>query len=140
MDQCLLCLEEINYTDKLSHPAHCKCKVSLHLDCLKQIEQTGLLCPICRIKKSQKKIVIRYDSDSYLLYFANKFFEYFVDRPNIISFSVFITISFVVTFCLLPNLLWIALNDSKYRSTALGFIGIVCFIIYKINLKNNFLV
>jgi len=137
MDQCLLCLEEIKCTDNLSCPTHCKCKVSLHLDCLKQIEQTGLLCLICRIKKSQRKIVISYDGNSYLLYFANKFFEYFVDRPNIISFCVFITISFAVTFCLLPKLLWIALNDSKYRSTALGFIGIVCFIIYKTILEKN---
>ncbi len=131
MDQCLLCLEEIKCTDKIACPTYCKCKVSLHLDCLKQIELTGLLCPICRIKKSQKVIIIRYDGDSYLLYFANKFFEYFVDRPNIFSFSVFILMSFVVFLCLLPQLLWLSLNDSNYRPTALTFIGIILFAIFQ---------
>jgi hypothetical protein len=131
MEQCLLCLEEIKCTDNLSCPTHCKCKVSLHLDCLKQIELSGLLCPICRIKKSQKVIVIRYNGDSYLLYFANKFFEYFVDRPNIFSFMILILMSFIISFCLLPQLLWLSLNDSKYRSTALAFIGIILFVFFQ---------
>lgn len=129
MDQCLLCLEEINCTDNLSCPTHCKCKVSLHLECLKMIEATGLLCPICRIKKSQKVIVIRYDGDSYLLTFANKFFEYFVERPNIFTFIIFIMMSFIISFCLLPQILWLTLNDSKYRSISLTLIGIIGFVI-----------
>lgn len=131
MEQCLLCLEEIKCTDKLSCPSHCKCKVSLHLDCLKQIELSGLLCPICRIKKSQKVIVIRYDGDSYLLNFANYIMAYLVDRPNIFSFIVFILMSFFVSLCLLPQILWLSLNDSKYRSTALGFVGIILFVIFQ---------
>ncbi len=131
MDQCLLCLEEIKCTDNLSCPTHCKCKVSLHLDCLKQIELSGLLCPICRIKKSQKVIVIRYDGDSYLLRFANNIMGYFFDRPNILSFMILILMSFIISFCLLPQVLWLALNDTKYRSTALAFIGIVLFFIFQ---------
>ena len=131
MDQCLLCLEEIKSTDKLSYPAHCKCKVSLHVECLKQIELTGLLCPICRIKKSQKQIIIRYNDDSYLLFFANKFFEYFVERPNIFTFGLFIIMSFIVTLCLLPQILWMTINDSKYRPTALTLIGVIVFVFLK---------
>ncbi len=131
MDQCLLCLEEIKCTDKLSCPSHCKCKVSLHLDCLNQIELSGLLCPICRIKKSQKVIVIQYDGNSYLLSFANNVMAYFFDRPNIFSFTIFILMSFIVTLSLIPELLWLALNDSKYRSTALAFIGVVLYVVFQ---------
>ncbi len=131
MEQCLLCLEEIKCTDKISCPSHCKCKVSLHFNCLKQIELSGLLCPICRIKKSHKVIIIRYDDDSYLLRFANNIMGYFFDRPNIFSFIVFILMSFVITLCLLPQILWLSLNDSKYRSTALAFIGIILLVVFQ---------
>lgn len=129
MDSCLLCLEEINCTDNLSCPSHCKCKVSLHLDCLKQIELSGLLCPICRIKKSQKVIIIRYDGNSYLLRFANNIMGYFFERPNIFSFTIIILMSCIVSVYLLPQILWLALNDSKYRSTALAFISIGLFMV-----------
>lgn len=129
MDSCLLCLEEINCTDNLSCPSHCKCKVSLHLECLKMIEATGLLCPICRIKKSQKVIIIRYDGNSYLLRFANNIMGYFFERPNIFSFTIIILMSCIVSVYLLPQILWLALNDSKYRSTALAFIGIGLFMV-----------
>lgn len=48
---CLICLDTVeqNYTKT----KHCECKIFLHSDCLELMEKTtGLLCPICRIKKS----------------------------------------------------------------------------------------
>ena len=133
MDHCLLCLEEINRTDKLLQPSHCSCKVSLHVECLKQIELTGLLCPICRIKKSQNRVIriVHPNENSYLMIFANKVFEYFAASPNYTRFILFILASFMVTFSLIPSLIFHGIQEPKYRSTTLTFIGITFFIIFQ---------
>lgn len=136
-DICLLCLEDIKCTDTLSLPKHCKCKVFLHLNCLNRIEFSGLLCPICRIKKTQKIYIIHYNIETPLFYHANRILEYFFDNPNLFRFILFICTSFIVSICILPKLLWIAFKDSNYRmyilTYVLTFIGMLLLIIYKIN-------
>ncbi len=135
---CLICLEDINSTDILSLPKHCKCKVFLHLNCLDQIKISGLLCPICRIKKSQKILILQYNIEDQLLYYSNKILYYFLDNPNILRFILFICISFIVSIYILFQLIWIAFNDSSYRMYALTysltFVGIfISLFIYKLN-------
>lgn len=48
IDICLLCLDELS--PPLQKPSSCNCNVYLHKKCMKEIQQNGLLCPICRIK------------------------------------------------------------------------------------------
>jgi len=132
MSQCLLCLEDLTSNNILSNPSHCKCGISLHLDCLKQIENSGLLCPICRIKKSQKIIVINYE-DSPLFFICDSVLKFFLDRPNIITFLIFLLMSFIVSLVIIPKMLWIMLNDPEYRFSGImitcGVIGFVIFLI-----------
>ena len=55
MQTCLICLDDDN---NLINPKHCLCKVYLHQKCLFMIGSYGLLCPICRIKTSNKPTYI----------------------------------------------------------------------------------
>ena len=132
MDTCLLCLEELTHTDKLVQPSKCGCKVYLHFNCLREIEMTGLLCPICRIKNSQKTRIIITRNVCSLLYYAELILAHFIDRPNIISFLLFFMTSIIVSLCMMPYLLFLAIKDNQYRSSAFAFIGSVLFIVYKI--------
>ena len=47
-DTCLLCLDKLN--NNVSSPKYCDCKIYMHTNCMKLIENSGLACPICRIK------------------------------------------------------------------------------------------
>jgi len=49
---CVICLELIENKKNLIYPRFCSCKVKLHKKCLKELEKlnSGLKCPICRIK------------------------------------------------------------------------------------------
>jgi hypothetical protein len=56
-NNCLICLDTIE--NNHFETKHCDCKIILHSDCFNLMEKTtGLLCPICRIKK------LDYDSDN----------------------------------------------------------------------------
>ncbi len=128
MNQCLFCLEDITTTDKLGQLAFCNCKVCLHANCLEQIQSSGLLCPICRIKNSRK---YKYQtsnlpSNSILEFYSRKIFDYFVEQPNVFRFMLYFTACFMVMFCLVPHLLWLGLKDSRYRTSSLIFIVSCC--------------
>lgn len=48
--ECLICLNTIE--NNYNETKHCECKIVLHSECFKLMEETsGILCPICRIKK-----------------------------------------------------------------------------------------
>lgn len=54
IDKCLFCLELMEEEQKIVNPKYCECKIKLHLSCLTQIENTDLLCSICRIKTNKQ--------------------------------------------------------------------------------------
>jgi hypothetical protein len=134
---CLFCLEDINFTEILTKPSHCNCKVVLHQNCMQLIENTGLLCPICRIKKSQNIIINTENDNSFLLLFANNTFNYFAAKPTTFRFIVFFVGSLIVTIGLIPKLVWVGLDDQTYRFQTLIFLGIISVIFFEI-LKNIF--
>ena len=130
---CLFCLEDMNCTEILGKPSHCACKVLLHQSCMRLIEDTGLLCPICRIKKSPNiRIIITENDNSYLLLFANKVFDYFEANPNVFRFIVFLCTSLIVTIALIPQLVRIGLTEPTYRMKTLVFVGISSIVIFEI--------
>jgi hypothetical protein len=131
IDNCLFCLEEIveNYTN----PKYCKCKIKLHLECLTQIEKNGLLCPICRMKVSNNEVSLLrlhliHANEPFLLWFP---FAIFCRHPNLFTFLMFFTWSFIVTiFYIGPQFIYMALFDDRYRYYVVnglifmfGFIG-----------------
>ena len=78
-DICLLCLEELS--PPLQKPSSCNCNVSLHKKCMEDIQQNGLLCPICRIKGWQTT------PQNVLTQLSP--FALFIERPNALTFFIF---------------------------------------------------
>ena len=122
---CLFCLEDLNFTEILKKPSQCNCNVILHQNCLKLIENTGLMCPICRIRKSPNIRTNTRNNNSFLVFFSNKCLEYFTANTNAFGFIVFFLGSCLVTVALIPKLVWVGLNDSIYRFRTLIFLGII---------------
>ena len=84
-DICLLCLDDLS--PPLQKPSSCNCNVSLHKKCMEEIQQNGLLCPICRIKswhQTQTQTQTRYNILTQLSPFA-----LFIERPNALTFFIF---------------------------------------------------
>lgn len=95
IDKCLLCLEYM--TDNIGYPNFCNCKIKIHIKCVKEIENNGLLCPICRKKPATT------DKLSFLMYPYNLF----TLNPNFLSFCIFLSWSFLVTiFYIIPNIIY----------------------------------
>jgi len=103
LDNCLICLEYIN-KEQIVYPKYCKCKIKLHNICLKQIENNGLLCPICR-----KKALINHKSPFdillilYIFYIFIDFLVIFYQNYNFINlmiscYFVFIIITIIFIF------------------------------------------
>jgi hypothetical protein len=126
---CLLCLEDLLPIDKVSHPLNCKCNVYLHIDCLKQIRNNGLLCPICRIKESPENDRISNFDDSYLLFYANKVFTYFAENPNMFRIILYVLTCFIITFYLILHFMWLGLKNQNYRLNTLILISLVLLMI-----------
>ena len=78
-DRCLLCLEELS--PPLQKPSSCNCNVSLHKKCMEDIQQNGLLCPICRIKGFQTM--------PQNIWTQLSPFALFIERPNALTFFIF---------------------------------------------------
>jgi len=137
---CLLCLDNMHLTELLTKPSHCECKIVLHQNCMQLIENTGLLCPICRIKKSQKIIINNgmENDNSFLLLVSNKMLDYFSADPSAFRFIIFYCACCFVTIGLIPQLVWVGLNDSTYRFQTLIFFGIFSIISFEI-LKSLFI-
>jgi len=81
-DICLLCLEELS--PPLQKPSSCNCNVSLHKKCMEDIQQNGLLCPICRIKSLHQTHQTPQNILTQLSPFA-----LFIERPNALTFFIF---------------------------------------------------
>jgi hypothetical protein len=91
-DNCLLCLEELTFP--LSEPKFCNCKILLHYNCMRQIENSGLACPICRIK-IEPNIHIQQELDP-VTWFLFKY-------PNFLTYILFILWVFVASiFFIIP--------------------------------------
>lgn len=95
MDRCCICLEDFieNMSDNFSNSVvltkNCSCRVKLHAECLKKLEENGMDCPICR----HKKIIIHNNNiNNYIMPF-----EIFIDT----SFAVFIHNTNIFTFMLM---------------------------------------
>lgn len=116
IDKCLFCLEEIK--DSWVNPKYCECKVKLHSECLSQIEGSGLFCPICRKKATDRemqilRLHILHANEPIIIWYP---FSIFYRNPNFWSFAILIIWSFVVTiFYILPILVYLALFDDRYR-------------------------
>ena len=85
IDTCLLCLDELSAP--LQKPSSCNCNVYFHKKCMEEIQQNGLLCPICRIKG--------YTELGQNLLTQLPPFELFTGHPNPLTFLIF------VVWCLL---------------------------------------
>ena len=101
-DNCLLCLNYLGLLAELKSPRYCNCKVFLHTECMMKLEESGLACPICRIKMTRK------------LY--NNWLEYpiylMMNYPGFISFFLFIIYSFIISIIyILPMILYIYIKD-----------------------------
>jgi hypothetical protein len=107
-DNCLLCLDSLGSITILSTPRYCNCNVYIHDNCLLEIEQSGLACPICRLKFPLTKE--NYNIN--LMPSYNGILEYpmflLVNNLNIFTFILLIFYTFAVTFLyILPKLLYI---------------------------------
>jgi len=83
-DICLLCLEPLS--QPLQKPSSCNCNVYLHKKCMEDIQQNGLLCPICRIKGAKINILTRLSP-----------FTLFTFNPNVLTFFIFFVWCMIVT-------------------------------------------
>lgn len=134
IDKCLICLENID-TENTSFPKHCNCKVKIHLQCLNLLMNSGLLCPICRIKKHDNYEIINHlnhdnheiinyiNHDPQILMFPiNLFLRY----PGFWTFIIYIIFSFIITFFyVLPMVIIYGLCDEVYRKNILAILLLI---------------
>lgn len=132
-DTCLLCLEDLILTEKLVKPSQCNCQVILHHNCIQLIENTGLLCPICRIKKLPiKRVPINIsNNDLFLSLFANKVFSYLMTKPNLYRFIIFFAACCCITTEIILRLLWMILSEKMRFMISLVFISMISFLSVK---------
>ena len=110
-DNCLLCLDSLGSITTLSTPRYCNCNVFIHDNCLIEIEQNGLACPICRLKFPLTK------KNYTLVRRSNSILEYpivlFVNNLNIFTFILLILYSFIVTFLfVIPYVLYLYIKEN----------------------------
>ena len=132
IDKCLFCLESIK-KEQVVNPKYCSCKIKLHDNCLSEMENSGLLCPICR-KKANNTIefqIIRlymiYVNVPFIIWFP---FFTFNRYPNFFSFILLICwcILVVIILTILLVIYYGLFNNQcrKYVITGLFFIfGII---------------
>jgi hypothetical protein len=118
MQTCLICLDDDN---NLINPKHCSCKVYLHQKCLFMIGSYGLLCPICRIKTSNKPTYILphifNNQGSIIDRILYSPIVLFIKHPNFITFIIAIILSFCNIFCfILPMSIFEMIKFSLYRN------------------------
>lgn len=88
-DKCLLCLEELS--EPLKRPTMCSCNVYLHKNCLEQIQNTGLLCPICRMKGLYVNVIVNVaptSTSTFLKTFLKSIFTLFFFLWSIIALCI----------------------------------------------------
>lgn len=133
LDKCLFCLEPIK-DEQVVNPKYCSCKIKLHGNCLTQIENNGLLCPICRKKpdNSEDFRIIRlymiHSNEPFILWFP---FLIFYRYPNFFSFALLVSWCFLVSiFFVLPQVIYHGFFDDRYRKYIVGGFCFVFGIIY----------
>lgn len=100
-DKCLLCLEELS--EPLKRPTMCSCNVYLHKNCLEQIQNTGLLCPICRMKGLYVNVIVNVaptststSTSTFLKTFLKSIFTLFFFLWSIIALCIIVLIFIVI--------------------------------------------
>ena len=140
---CLLCLDEINTDTKtdttngnIIMTKYCNCKINIHPNCYNQIiNNTKLLCPICRIKSTDLIVNSRineigidnsngndndydiHNNRSYCIFFFEYPLSIFYKYPNIFTFTIWVLYSFLISIIfIVPMLIFYLLRDCKYRN------------------------
>ena len=140
---CLLCLDEINTDTKtdttngnIIMTKYCNCKINIHPNCYNQIiNNTKLLCPICRIKSTDLIVNSRINGNGYT-YGNDNGYTYGISNicstcilviefplsilykyPNIYTCTFGVLYSFLISIIfILPMLIFYLLRDCKYRN------------------------
>jgi hypothetical protein len=112
-DNCLLCLDSLGSITTLSTPRYCNCNVYIHNNCLVEIEQNGLACPICRLKFPLTKETYNHVR----ILQPNSILEYpivfCVNNLNILTFILLILYSSIVTFLfVVPYVLYLYIKET----------------------------
>jgi hypothetical protein len=112
-DNCLLCLNLLGLMSGLKSPKYCECKVYLHTDCMMRIEESGLACPICRIKISTNITYdepISYNIIEYPIYLIETYL------PNSLSIIFFIMYVFIINIIyIIPMLSYIYIKEKTVK-------------------------
>jgi len=90
---------------------NCACKVKYHNDCLKQLNDNGWDCPICR-KKNNNYNKLKHNGE-----FTDYIFTSFISNPTIETFTLFFLMSIMITFMyVIPCILYqIILTYIKFQ-------------------------
>lgn len=121
--ECVICLNQIEGGD-VAKPLHCNCDVPMHKLCRSQMMDYDLLCPICRIKKSQINLVPRQNNripvdninamwyqESFLIHLLQFSYDYMKRKQNIYSFILFFFMCLFFSIIMLPKIFILAIND-----------------------------
>jgi hypothetical protein len=60
MDNCIICLEPYNKSDKIKFNIECECVMVYHKDCILKWLETNQCCPICKKNWSEYDYTIKY--------------------------------------------------------------------------------
>ena len=148
MAQCCICLEDFiegvseNSSNSMVITKHCSCRVKLHEQCLKKLEENGMDCPICR----HKKIIIR---NNYINNYISPLermidarFERIIDAPwalvrnypNIFTFMLMILYTMTIGILFyFPILFFYVLSYSRPFRILICFIVVGSYLYYNIN-------
>jgi hypothetical protein len=149
---CLLCLDEINTDTKtdttngnIIMTKYCNCKINIHPNCYDQIiNNTELLCPICRIKSTDLIFNGRINGNGNGYTYGNsnicstcilviKFpLSILYKYPNIYTCTFGVLYSFLISIIFIPPMLiFYLLQDYKYINIIISSLLIVIYsIIY----------
>jgi len=127
MDQCCICLEDFiegapkNSSNSMVLTKNCSCRVKLHEQCLKKLEENGMDCPICR----HKKIIVHND---YMISFDRIIdapFALFRNYPNAFTFILMFLYTMTVGILFyFPILFFYVLSHSRPFRILVCFIGV----------------
>lgn len=113
--KCSFCFDVLDNCD-VTYADKCLCKVKYHIQCIKDLNDNGWDCPICRKKNNNYN---RYNNtintpiinQNNINSFLNIFFELFISNPNVITFLFFFIFSIIISVtCILPYVTFIIIK------------------------------